>query len=380
MKRLPAAFSFAVALATSAGVGMAQEPASFGGVWSLNRALSVIPREIGFNVDWMPPPEGRRDAGSTGGRGRRSSGGGRGGDAPFPVSRESSEDYRRVQLVTTQARNPPARMTIVDTLAAITITNELGQSRVLHPNGIDEWIQIEGVSIRVTARRDGERLTLVYHVEADRDVRYTFVQSQSAGSVGSQLSVDVEFLERGAVADKANLVYQPGLAAETTAAAATPPSTGVPAAPGANQQPEKFDARPGAELRGLKTLGILVEDLGNQAIACGLNRDAIEAALTARLTSGGFVVRKNSDDDTYVYVNVMTTNLNGTCVSRYDTFLYTHATANLSYRDQPVLVQVSLMHRGGIATTAPVNHAPTVTRGLENYVDLFMTQIREANK
>lgn len=103
--------------------------------------------------------------------------------------------------------------------------------------------------------------------------------------------------------------------------------------------------------------------------------------MTRRLTESGFAVRKNSDEDTYLYVNVMTTSVsNGTCVSRYDVFLYTHATANLSYRDQPVLVQVSLMHRGGIGSSAPVGHAAAVTRGLENYVDLFVTQIRDANK
>ena len=103
--------------------------------------------------------------------------------------------------------------------------------------------------------------------------------------------------------------------------------------------------------------------------------------MSKRLTDGGFAVRKNSDDDTYVYVNVITTTLsNGTCVSRYDAFLYTHATAKLSYRDQPVLVQVSLIHRGGIGSSAPVGHAGAVTRGLEGYVDLFVTQIRDANK
>ena len=67
-------------------------------------------------------------------------------------------------------------------------------------------------------------------------------------------------------------------------------------------------------------------------------------------------------------------------MSRYDVFLYTHATAKLSYRDQPVLVQVSLMHRGGIGTSAPAAHAAAVGRGLEGYVDLFVTQIRDANK
>jgi hypothetical protein len=112
-----------------------------------------------------------------------------------------------------------------------------------------------------------------------------------------------------------------------------------------------------------------------------LNQDAIESALSKRLTNGGFTVRRNSDDDTYLYVNIMTNNTaSGLCVSRYDAFLYTHATARLSYREQPVLVQVSLMHRGGIGTSAQSAHAAAVVRGLEEYVDLFVTQIHDANK
>ena len=131
----------------------------------------------------------------------------------------------------------------------------------------------------------------------------------------------------------------------------------------------------------MKSLGILVEDLSAQAVGCGLNHDVIEAALSKRLTDGGFAVRKNSDEDTYLYVNVMTTTLStGTCVSRFDVFLYTHATAKLSYHDQPVLVQVSLMHRGGIGSSVPTAHATEVGRGLENYVDLVVQQIRDANK
>jgi len=134
-------------------------------------------------------------------------------------------------------------------------------------------------------------------------------------------------------------------------------------------------------LKGLQRLGILVEDLSDQAIACGLNRDAIETALSRRLTDGGFAVRKNSDEDTYVYINVMTTSPStGTCVSRYDAFLYTHATARLAYHDQPVLVQVSLVHRGGIGSSAPAAHAAAITRGLENYLDVFIAQVRDANK
>src|SRR6201999_2503139 len=84
---------------------------------------------------------------NTGGRGRRGGGGGggRGGSSggAFNVPRESFEDSRRVELLTSEARNPATRLVIVDTPSAVTITNELGQSRVLHPNGRQESIEIQ---------------------------------------------------------------------------------------------------------------------------------------------------------------------------------------------------------------------------------------------
>ena len=261
---------------------------------------------------------------------------------------------------------------VVDTPAEVTITNELGRSRTFHPNGKQESIEIQGVSFGVTSKRDGDQLIVVYRVDPAREVRYTY----SATVSPARLVVDVQVLERG-TGDKARRVYEPGVATEpltSTGTAPRPASSSPPA-------PEAFDQRPGAELKGLTRLGILIETLSAQAVACGLSQNAIEDALSKRLTSGGFAVRRNSDDDTYVYVNIMTTSApNGLCVSRYDAFLYTHATAKLSYRDQPVLVQVSLMHRGGIGTSAPTAHGAAVVRGLGDYIDLFITQIRDANK
>ena len=69
-----------------------------------------------------------------------------------------------------------------------------------------------------------------------------------------------------------------------------------------------------------------------------------KAAASKRLTDAGFQVQKNSDEDSYVYVNIITTSPSlGFCVSRYDVFVYTHTTATLSYQTAPVLVQVSLL-------------------------------------
>lgn len=359
------------------GPARAQETSPLAGVWTLNRSLSEFPADIGFNPSWISASRGEgQDTGSSaGGRGRRGSsggGGGRGSAPPLPARPESYEDARRLQLLTAEVRNPPARLMVVDTPAAVTITNELGQSRTLHPNGKEESIELQGVPIGVTSQRDGDRLVIVYRVAKDRELRYTYSSSANP----PQLVVDVQFLEHGA-GDKARRIYAAGVETETlivTGAATAPASSSHPA-------PETFDQRPGAELKGLTNLGLLVEDLSAQAVACGLSRDTIERALSKRLSDGGLAVRHNSDDDTYVYVNIMTTSVsNGLCVSRYDAFLYTHATAKLSYRDQPVLVQVSLMHRGGVGSSAPTAHGGAVVRGLENYIDLFVTQIHDANR
>ena len=346
----------------------AQAASPLAGIWTLNRSLSEFPREIGFNANWWPAAsgDGQSTGASGGGRGRR------GSTAPFSGRSESYEDAQRVQLLTAEVRTPPVRLMVVDTPAAVTITNELGQSRTLHPDGRQETIELQGVAVAVTTKRDGDTLVVLYHVERDRELRYTFSPSASP----SQLVVEVQFLEHGA-GDKVRRVYEPGV--ETAAPSAARQGTASPAS--SPKPPDAIDQRPGAELRGLKAVGIVVEDLGAQATACGLSHDAIESALTKRLTDGGFTVRRNSDEDTYVYVNVMTSRLgDGTCVSRYDTFLYTHATATLSYRETPVLVQVSLMHRGGISGGAVSTHAASVVRGLQNDVDLFVTQIHDANK
>jgi hypothetical protein len=330
---------------------------------------------------------GAREGGQTTGgggarRGRGSSGGGsRSAPGGFVTSRETYEDAKRIQLLTAEVRTPPARLTIVDRPDAVTFTNELGMSRTLRPSGHDEAIEIEGVSTRVTTRRDGGRLIVEYHVERGRDLRYTY----SRVTWPAQLVVDVQFVEQNG-GDKVHLVYEPGDAVATAPVAAASASPSIPgggaAAPvPASPSPADLDARPGAELRGLRNLGILVEDLSTQATACGLNHDLIQAALSRRLTDAGFAVRANSDEDTYLYVNAATTSVaTGTCVTRYDAFLYTHTTATLSYQQRPVLVQVSLIHRGGIGASAPAGHGAAVTRGLEGIVDLFITQIRDANK
>ena len=139
--------------------------------------------------------------------------------------------------------------------------------------------------------------------------------------------------------------------------------------------------RPYGELRGLTSLGVVVEGLGGAATSCGLSQDAIEAAVTKSLTDSGLRVVTNSDEDTYLYVRVSTTAMTtGFCFSRYDATIYTNTMATPTYGASPVLVQVELMRNGGLAGGGARAHAESVMRSLRQYVDSFGARIRDANK
>ena len=103
--------------------------------------------------------------------------------------------------------------------------------------------------------------------------------------------------------------------------------------------------------------------------------------MAGKLKSAGFTVLMNTDEDSYVYVNVITGSLStGSCVSRFDVTVYTHTTARLTYQPSPVLVQVSLLHKGGISGGASAGHAATVVKTVSEYLDEFITRIKAANK
>ena len=357
----------------------AQDAPDLTGRWTLNRELSQLRKEVGFSPDWLTTGESQPES-SGGGRGRRGSGGGR--TAAVPARPESAGDARLVQLLTADVRNPAVRLAIIDTQAALLIEDERGQSRTFHPNGRAEEVPVENLQVGVTATREAGRLTIVYKVEQGRELRYTYSRIANP----PQVVVDVQFTGRGG-GDRVRLVYEPAKAADADpprAVASSGAPGGVPASaqrPGQAPAQPAANQRPGAEFKGLTKLGVVVEEFGSQAAACGLNHDTFENAVTKRLSDAGFQVLRNSDEDTYVYVNVSTASVSsGLCVSRYDVFIYTHATATLSYQQTPVLVQVSLLHRGGLAGGGTAAHANDVLRGAMEYLEQFVTRIRDANK
>jgi hypothetical protein len=142
-----------------------------------------------------------------------------------------------------------------------------------------------------------------------------------------------------------------------------------------------FAQKPDAELKGITVLGLVVEEMGSQALSCGFSPTTFEKAVSTILTDAGLKVMRNSDEDTYLYVKVNSLSVpSGICVSRFDVTLYTHTTAKLSYQPEPVLVQVSLLHSGGLSGGSVPAHAENVLKNVRQYVDQFVSRIRAVNK
>ncbi len=149
------------------------------GVWVLNPALTVKPAEIGFAPDWGPGGTRGESGARSGGRGRRAGGssGGGSGTGMTSMSHDSADDSTRVQQLTMEARTPAGHLTIVQKSDAVSIADDQGHSRTLHPNGQLEELTIGTVVLPTTARCDSGGLLVTYDVASGRKLRYTFTPS-----------------------------------------------------------------------------------------------------------------------------------------------------------------------------------------------------------
>ena len=385
--RLVLPFSLFIALAVTSAphAALIAQPTAptIAGAWVLNPALTQRPEEIGFSAEWA---RAQGSGGEGGGRSRGGSGSGGGAMGVPPISRTSADDSTRVQQLTGDARTPPSRLTIIQKDSAIAIADDQGHARTFRPDGHLEELTIGTVPLLTTARWDGASLVVVYEVETGRQLRYTYTPSADP----TRLQVNIRFLDRGREGDEVRLTYEPPDAHERAILSGAPPSQ--PAAPSASASTPGVpdgappSARPpvlppGSELRGLTTIGTVVEDLSAQGKACGLDQEKIKTSIARILADAGFKTDRFGNEDTSVMLSVVTSRLpDGTCVSRYDASLVTQADATFPYLRGLVAVPVQLLHEGGMAGGSPASHASAVMDALVKSANHFVSQIRAANK
>jgi hypothetical protein len=349
----------------------AQNPTGLAGSWTLNRQASQLSQEVGFSASVLTARPNAR------------------------TQPQTEEDAKRVRFLTDEVRLPPERLTITVTPAIVTITPDPGAARTIQTGLRDEVVKLGPVTAITNASWEAGQLTVVYKAETGRLLRYTYSVNQKP----VQLLVDVEFVEGSRTGDKVRRVYEPA-PPETTPASPASSTQGAPRLPAATSNALRglgtpagalpsaptpaataIDQRPDAALKGLTRLGVVLEGLGAEAAKCGLKQEVLEAAVAKRLTEAGLGVIRDSDEESYLYVNINTVTASAAlCVSRYDVTVYSHAAAQLTHTASPVPVQVELLHKGGLAGGSPAAHGDAVLKSVLEYVDQFATRIRNANK
>src|SRR5262249_13960238 len=148
------------------------------------------------------------------------------------------DDGTRIQQLTMEARTPPAHVTIVQKPGSVSIADDQGHSRTLHPNGQVEDLTIGTIALPTTSRWDTGALVVSYDVATGRQLRYTFTPAQNP----ARLLVDIRFVQNGREGDEVKLTYETpdehnrGVlsGAPTPSASASPPAGDAPGAPEAS--------------------------------------------------------------------------------------------------------------------------------------------------
>jgi hypothetical protein len=254
------------------GTLAAADRPALAGRWTLNRNLSQFPRDIGFGMDLVTGP----GSGSAGGG---ISGGGGSDLAAVASMRESEDDARRREMLVGEVSDPSPHLTIAQTDAAITITDERGRARTFHPDGREESQTIGQVPVTTVTRWEGTRLEVRYKVEQNRELRYTYSRTLDP----PQLVVQVHFVERGDK-DTVTRIYEPARPNEVmTRQEATPPAQpGAPAnaAPPAQTPPTTWTPPQGAPPALPPPAGAArASDLGNPA---SQNQDRMPSSRASR--------------------------------------------------------------------------------------------------
>ncbi|MBL8140359.1 MAG: hypothetical protein JNM38_04590 [Acidobacteria bacterium] len=369
---------FVAALGAAASLPAAAQETDLSGTWVLNWGASQFPRTVvGFGMDLLP-------RGATSESLDDSPYGGGSGAPVLAPSRESEADAKNTRQLVDEVRRPPIWLRVTQSSTAVSITDDRGQTRTFSTGGRDEAQRLAAGPVPTTARWEGRQLVVRYRVSPVRELRYTIGRSADP----DRLTVEVRFIERGG-RDAVTRVYDPlpaGAQLPTAVAAPAPVTPGALPAPadvaasGDRREPLGTQA-PDAELAGIRSLGLVVEELTSQAAACGLERTTLESAVAASLGAAGLTVSRNSDDDTYLYIDVMTASVsNGLCVSRFDASLYTHTTASLTHQSRPLLVRVLLLHDGAMAGNPPKEHGANVVADVVRRVEQFAAKIRAAGQ
>jgi hypothetical protein len=160
-------------------VASGQGVVDLSGKWTLDTALSDSPEQIAaaIRIDLGQGGGENPFADSGGGAANGRNGGRRGGESrPSGAQHHqpNADEQKRIDELTESLRYPPATLTIAQTPAAITVTDEQQRARTLTPTGKREKQIVGSASLDVATRWEGPQLVSEQDLGGGRLVRYTY--------------------------------------------------------------------------------------------------------------------------------------------------------------------------------------------------------------
>lgn len=137
-------------------------------------------------------------------------------------------------------------------------------------------------------------------------------------------------------------------------------------------------------LKGAHSVGILVEELHQDAIDCNLSRGLIEKAAKYPFSSARFkLVEPLAEADHitfYIAVNTLYfPNVDG-CVSALSLSAYYYQNIKLEFSDRHAFVKVILWGEGKIISSQRLDHEQLISQSIENFAKEFVTAWNLDNK
>lgn len=180
----------------------------FAGTWTLDRAQSKIPAQVGFDVIGAEGAGTGTDATQSADNARGGGRGGRGGGGSalgsFARATEDEDDVKRRIELTAEVGKPPEKLVITQNDSAIVIAAG-DRTRTYHPDRKEDIQDLGDVPVSTSAKWSGETLVVTYEVEKDRQLRYTYSRPSA-----SQFVVEIRFVEKGHAGDVIRCVYTAG--------------------------------------------------------------------------------------------------------------------------------------------------------------------------
>jgi len=142
--------------------------------------------------------------------------------------------------------------------------------------------------------------------------------------------------------------------------------------------PSQLSESEKSDLRGLKRVRVVVENLHEDAAKCNLQKEGLALQVARPLVDAGLWTEENVGTFLYVNVSVFQTS-SGLCVAAYGVQLKTYALAKLEYQDTPGLVVALLSDEGGSMSGPAYGFGDRIEAAVRTEVDRLVTKIKLAN-